>query len=202
MWQTDLVFYLVMFVILVISAVLVVLTHAGYFHTVRVRMATPHVQPRHFAYVVKTGPYKSCAEAFSSLAMLAPKKILFGIYYDDPDTIAEDKLRYLVGVCLPDPKEVSNSDDDLTERLKSNGYQFHTFPACEKAVMTDYPKRNFLSFMLAVTYVYPALKKFTAAYKLTAGPCIEYYEPDMIQFILPLDHHEEFYVPGIDPRYS
>ena len=87
MWQTDLVFYLVMFVILVISAVLVVLTHAGYFHTVRVRMATPHVQPRHFAYVVKTGPYKSCAEAFSSLAMLAPKKILFGIYYDDPDTV-------------------------------------------------------------------------------------------------------------------
>ena len=41
-------------------------------------------------------------------------------------------------------------------------YQFHTFPACEKAVMTDYPKRNFLSFLLAVNYVYPALKKFLA----------------------------------------
>jgi len=39
-------------------------------------------------------------------------------------------------------------------------YQFHTFPSCEKAVMADYPKRNFLSFLLAVNYVYPALKKF------------------------------------------
>jgi len=39
-------------------------------------------------------------------------------------------------------------------------------------------------------------------YKLTAGPCIECYEPGMIQFILPLDHHEEFYVPGIEPSYS
>jgi len=88
MWQADLVFYLVMFVILVISAVLAVLVHAGYFHTVRIRMAAPHVQPRHFAYVVKTGPYKNCAGTFSSLAKLAPKKILFGVYYDDPDVVS------------------------------------------------------------------------------------------------------------------
>ena len=39
-------------------------------------------------------------------------------------------------------------------------YQFHTFAACEKAVLTEYPMRNFLSILLAVTYVYPALKKF------------------------------------------
>ena len=88
MWQADLVFYLVMFVILVIIAALAVVVDAGYFHTVRVRMAAPHVQPRHFAYVVKTGPYKNCVGAFSSLAKLAPKKILFGIYYDDPDTVS------------------------------------------------------------------------------------------------------------------
>ena len=39
-------------------------------------------------------------------------------------------------------------------------YQFHTFAACEKALLAEYPMRNFLSILLAVTYVYPALKKF------------------------------------------
>ena len=37
--------------------------------------------------------------------------------------IAEDKLRYLVGVCLPDPEEANSSDDDLKERLMSNGLE-------------------------------------------------------------------------------
>lgn len=87
MWQTDVVFYLVMIVIFVIIVILAVLAHAGFFHEVRVRMAAPNVFPRHFAYIVKTGPYKNCGEVFKTLAKLAPKKTLFGIYYDDPDMV-------------------------------------------------------------------------------------------------------------------
>ena len=38
-------------------------------------------------------------------------------------------------------------------------------------------------------------------FNVKAGPCIEYYEKDFIRFILPLDHHEQFYVPGVEPNY-
>ena len=39
-------------------------------------------------------------------------------------------------------------------------------------------------------------------FNLKVGPCIEYYEKDFIRFIVPLDHHEQFYVPGVEPNYQ
>ena len=39
-------------------------------------------------------------------------------------------------------------------------------------------------------------------FNVKAGPCIEYYEKDFIHFILPLDHHEQFYVPGVESNYQ
>jgi len=47
----------------------------------------PNALPRHFAYITKTGLYKNCGEAFKALAKLAPKKTLFGRYYDDTETV-------------------------------------------------------------------------------------------------------------------
>ena len=70
------------------AVVLLVLTHAGFFYTIRLRMVPPPVLPHHVAYVQKTGTYKNAGAAFKRLGSLAPKTKLFGIYYDDPDTVS------------------------------------------------------------------------------------------------------------------
>ena len=51
-------------------------------------MVPPPVLPHHVAYVSKTGAYKNAGPAFKRLCALAPKTKLFGIYYDDPDTVS------------------------------------------------------------------------------------------------------------------
>ena len=51
-------------------------------------MVTPPVLPHHVAYLLRTGPYKNAGSAFKKLCTLAPNTKLFGIYYDDPDTVS------------------------------------------------------------------------------------------------------------------
>jgi len=87
MWQWDLLFYLIVVVGIVLVVAVGVLTHAGFFYTVRIRMGTPPVLPHHVAYILRTGPYEKAGDTFYPLAKLSPKTKLFGIYYDDPDVV-------------------------------------------------------------------------------------------------------------------
>ena len=87
MWQWDFLFYLVVIVAVLLLIALGVLTHAGFFYTVRIRMSTPPVLPHHVAYILRTGPYEKAGDTFYPLAKLAPKTKLFGIYYDDPNVV-------------------------------------------------------------------------------------------------------------------
>ena len=83
MLQSDFFFYLIVVLVVIIAVLLLVLTHAGFFYTLRLRMVTPPVLPHHVAYILKTGPYKNCGPVFKKLGTLAPKTKLFGIFYDD-----------------------------------------------------------------------------------------------------------------------
>ena len=78
-----------------------VLTHAGFFYMVRIRMGIPPVLPHHVAYILRNGP---AFDTFYSLAKLAFKTKLFGIYYDDPDVV-----RNLVFVLNQNCKTFQNS---------------------------------------------------------------------------------------------
>lgn len=69
--------------------------------------------------------------------------------------VAQDKLRYIVGCCLPD-----TPSSQLEEMLKTKGYSFWTFPKCTSAVVTEFPVRSMLSYMIAPWRVYPALGKY------------------------------------------
>jgi len=69
--------------------------------------------------------------------------------------VAQDKLRYIVGCCLPD-----TPGSQLEEMLKTKGYSFWTFPNCTNAVVTEFPVRSMLSYMIAPWRVYPALGKY------------------------------------------
>ena len=85
-----------------------------------------------------------------------------------------------MGCCLPDPLERSGSSN-LEDMLQKFGYvpkplvscipslillryQIHTFSSCDMAIVTEYPWRNHLSLLLAIFFVYPALKKYIKVY--------------------------------------
>ena len=87
MLQFDFLFYLILVFVILIAVGLLILTHAGFFYTLRLRMVPPPVLPLNVAYILKTGPYKNSGAEFKKLSTLAPKTKLFGIYYDDPDMV-------------------------------------------------------------------------------------------------------------------
>ena len=54
------------------------------------------------AYKSARGPYKGAGEIFTDIysIMMNPDRDQIGIYYDDPDAVAANDLRYAVGVIL------------------------------------------------------------------------------------------------------
>ena len=48
----------------------------------------------------------------------------------------------------------------MEKHLLSEGYQLYEFPQIERAVITDFPFKNFISILLAVWIVYPLLIQF------------------------------------------
>ena len=76
--------------------------------------------------------------------------------------VAQEKLRCIVGCCLPD-----KVDSQLEETLKTSGYSMWTFPECKKAVITEFPVRSMVSYVVAPWRVYPALQKY-----FKVGECV------------------------------
>lgn len=64
-------------------------------------------------------------------------------------------MRSVIGCSLPDTTE-----SPLEKALKASGYSVWTFPKCNKAVITEFPTRSFISCMIAPGIVYPALIKY------------------------------------------
>ena len=64
-------------------------------------------------------------------------------------------MRSIVGCGLPDVPESS-----LEKTLKASGHSVWTFPECDKAVITEFPCRSFVSCIVAPGIVYPALNKY------------------------------------------
>ena len=88
MLQSDFFFYLIVILVVVIVVGLMVLIHAGFFYTLRLRMVPPPVLPHYVAYTLRTGAYKNVGPAFRRLSALAPRTKLFGIYYDCSDNVS------------------------------------------------------------------------------------------------------------------
>lgn len=75
---------LLMFLVI---AVFILLVYSGLFYRCEIHRAFPASLPTKTAYRCFVGPYKNCAGAFWKLHALMPKNRLFGIYYDDPETV-------------------------------------------------------------------------------------------------------------------
>lgn len=76
--------------------------------------------------------------------------------------VPEAELRSIAGCNLPDKAEST-----LEENLKASGYSVWTFPKCNKAVITEFPNRSFVSCIIAPGIVYPALLKYFEVRKVS-----------------------------------
>jgi len=180
-----------------IAALLVTVTVylivSGLFARINVDTCETKFGPMVVAYKSKTGPYKGAGEVFTDSYCLLPHREQIGIYYDDPETVAESELRYAVGPILSNGD--ATPDKEEMELVKSHGFKIFNVPRPNYVVTTSFPFRTILSLFIAIYRVYPSLRKYISQRNLCAYPAIEVYTDNLIVFLMPLSRQEEFFVP-------
>jgi len=113
-------------------------------------------------------------------------KLGFGIYYDDPKKVSKSKLRSEVGVILG--KNYYDKIEDL--KAKYNLKQLKK----RNSLLSKFPYRNVLSYMVGPMKVYPAMEKYSEKNgidlnKVKDGYGLEIYntENKEITYIMPIE---------------
>jgi len=169
------------------------IVYSGLLAPVEVSALSPPFEPSVFAYKTGKGAYKNAGEIFTNSFCLSPNRRTMGIYYDDPDTVPENDLRFAVGSILAEGPEATPDHTELSKYL-SDGFKLIHFPKPEFAVVATFPFRTTLSIYLAIWKVYPRLKQYIASRGLCAYPCLEIYDSHVIHFVMPLSKQEQFFV--------
>lgn len=169
------------------------IVYSGLLAPVEVSALSPPFEPSVFAYKTGKGAYKNAGEIFTNSFCLSPNRRTMGIYYDDPDTVPENDLRFAVGSILAEGPEATPDHTELSKYL-SDGFKLIHFPKPEFAVVATFPFRTTLSIYLAIWKVYPRLKQYIASRGLCAYPCLEIYDSNVIHFVMPLSKQEQFFV--------
>ncbi|XP_033114688.1 testis-expressed protein 264-like [Anneissia japonica] len=185
----------ILFLLLCVT-VLFFLFYSGLLNPIRFKAGKPPVGRLHVGYKFGRGEYSSVGlgEHFTEISKLAPSTYrCFGMYYDNPERVPSDKLRYIVGVILSEGDE--EPDKELKEKLLSYGYSFYSFPEVTNMVYTTFPNTSFLSVTIAIQRVYPAFSSYIEDNGLSAHPLFEIYGKDLMYFMAPLAKQDEFIVP-------
>jgi len=160
------------------------------------------------AYKTGKGPYKDTAKVHAEISALfgnandettnqeedssLPPHV--GIYYDDPESVPEEELRYAVGAVLAVTDSGLDIDILRLETLIEAGYKLAVLPKQQFAVVSSFPLRTALSLYVAIFRVYPRLRKYIADTGLCAYPAIEICDGATMHFMMPLSRQEEFFV--------
>jgi hypothetical protein len=159
-------------VIILIFIVFILLWNAGLFH--KIEIEETEMGPYVLIYNDLTGPYKGIKNVQDEIyyALLNKEKIEtykgFGIYYDDPKKIPEEKLRS-IGGCILEEKDFDKLPD-----LK-NKYKVKSFEK-QKCAVTSFPFKNPLSVMLGLLRVYPSLNEYFEKKNLKHNEMMEIYD--------------------------
>lgn len=160
-------------VVLITLVVLVgFLFYMGFFNGMRV--SENMIGPYTYVYESYTGAYKDTGKVFEKVFKSLAKDGIkisksIGIYYDDPKKVASNMLRSDCGAILEE-KDFSK----LPKLLET--YTIKTLPAKKRAV-TEFPYRNFLSYVIGPMKAYPKLAKYAAQKKYVMTKAIEVYDP-------------------------
>ena len=177
--------------IIICSAIYII--QSGLLAKIEVKTMEPERGPMVVAYKTGTGPYSGAGEIFTDVCSLILTREHIGIYYDDPEAVGPQDLRYAVGVILAEGRE--EPDPEELENMVQHGYKIIHLPKPNHVVQTTFPFKNTLSIYMGIFRVYPKLKEYIAERGLCAYPALEIYTSSSIEFIMPLSKQEEFFVP-------
>ena len=160
------------------------LYYTGYF--VKVVVEERDMGPYTLVYQEYLGDYATVGPVMDKIskgliedAQVTPERG-FGIYYDDPATVAKEKLRSDIGVLLEE------KDMDQLSLIKTK-YKVKTFEKT-KAVVAEFPYTSPLSVIAGVLKVYPELRKYVEVNKIHMSEVMEIYDrpAKKIYYIMPL----------------
>jgi hypothetical protein len=93
----------------------------------------------------------------------------FGIYYDNPKTVAPEECRSFVGNIL------SENDYGRIDELKSKGFKLDTILAAS-SVVAYFPIKSNMSYIIGPIKVYPELSKYINKNEYKISESIEIYD--------------------------
>ncbi|RLD73685.1 MAG: hypothetical protein DRJ10_17565 [Bacteroidetes bacterium] len=167
-------------VLLIIAAIILIiigyLAYSGFFASVDITEG--EVGPYKFVGKEFVGDYKFSGERQDSIYKDLTAKGFeltegFGIYRDNPDRVAVEKLRSMLGSILPEKYY------DRIPELEREGYIVQDMGKTKSAIV-EFPFRNSLSIIASVIKVYPKLNLYFAEKAYANVPSLEIYTADKI----------------------
>ena len=152
------------------------LAYSGFF--AKVNIVEKEIGPYVFVGKEYMGDYKNSGIYQDSIYKdLISKKfevtIGFGIYRDDPQKVAAEKLRSMLGCVI-------NEKDTIRKReLEREGYIVQKMGKTKSAVV-EFPFKNSFSILASVIKVYPKLGEYFIKNNYKNAPSLEIYHKDKI----------------------
>lgn len=155
--------------VLVVVAAVAIAGFMGYLGMFsKVNVTEQKMGPYKYAYVEFTGPYEKSMPAFDEVnnALTAEgivSSLGIGVYFDDPKSVAADKLRSHCGSII--------ETKDYAKLAKLKGKVKTGVFKETNCIVAEFPIKNPLSFMVGPMKVYPAMSKYMLekGYKGAAG---------------------------------
>ncbi|TGK06731.1 GyrI-like domain-containing protein [Leptospira semungkisensis] len=150
------------------------LYYLGAFDTIQVKEET--LGPFYVLSHDRVGNYRHVGDTFESIQKEFPAKgiknyKLFGIYKDNPNTVAEEKLRCEVGALFSEPLTEIPSGFSLPLKYRTIERK--------KYITVDFPLKSFVSIFVGIYKVYPELTKtcIEKGCDMNGKASMEIYEP-------------------------
>jgi len=161
-----------------LSLIVVYAWYLGVFATITITEGT--VGPYKLVCYEHFGPYEETGKYSDSLyqALKADgieTTLGFGIFYDEPGTKAESELHSIVGCIL------NEKDTARIAWMIAKGYRVEPMGVTKSAI-TEFPKKNKLSFLVGVMKVYPKFTEYWNEKGYQNVPAMEIYMPDKTIF--------------------
>ncbi|KAL5014406.1 hypothetical protein ScPMuIL_008676 [Solemya velum] len=182
----------VVLVVIVVS-VFIYLTHSGMFTSVSISTGRPPIGRVVLAYKFTTGSYTHCGNFFGEFAQLDGKRVSIGLYYDNPDEVPAEKLRWAVGQIVAENGE--KLDGAVKKQYEEAGCKFITLPPIRAAITAKFHYKNNISMYFGMRSFYSKLMAYIAEKNLRKDLCMEIYDGNTVRFMVPLDQQESFVVP-------
>ena len=157
---------------LALLAFFIFLAYSGLLTSVKI--TEKEIGPYYLVYQKHTGDYKNMGKVQMNVYNIIIKntkvkpKIGFGIYYDNPEKTAKDKLQS-EGGCI-----VSKKEADAIKKAKTK-LLFKTFEKT-KCVTAEFPLKNKYSIIFGIMKAYPKINKYKKVKKYKESYALEIYD--------------------------